>query len=266
MTFGTRRYCTWIGRAGYATCAAVYALVAVIALDAALRLDRKEPRGPVGALHRLAEHRHGRILLALLALGLCAQAVWRGLQALTDLERPHGRPATWWMRLGFALVGISYLPIIARAFGFVFEVHPAASETRSTVAAVLAYPAGRALVFGIGAGLLIWAVIELWKAVRGHFLDELDRAAFATPRRRTAVAVVGRIGTAGRALVFGAGGLMLVRSAWRARADTVGTGDILRHLFAAPLGQPLVAVAALGLLAYAALMALQATWRKSVSV
>ncbi len=262
MTSGTRRTCAWIGRAGYAACAAVYALVAVIALDAARRLDRREPRGPIGALHRLAEHRYGRVLLALFAVGLCAQAVWRGVQALSDVERPHGRPAAWWMRLGFALVGISYLPIIARTFAFLFDVHEHAGSTRSYVATALAHPAGRALVFGIGGGLFVWAVVELWKAWRGTFLDELDDGATATPRRRAIVSAVGRIGIGGRALVFGAGGIMLVRSAWRARADTVGTGDILRHLFA--FGQPVLVVAALGLLAYAARMTLEAAWRRSV--
>lgn len=266
VTSGTRRTCAWIGRAGYATCAAVYALVAVIALDAARRLDRREPRGPVGALHRLAEHPYGRVLLVLFAVGLCAQAVWRGVQALGDVEHPHGRVPKWWMRVGFALVGVAYVPIIARAFAIVFAVQRHAGATRSRVALVLAHPAGRALVFAIGGGLVVWAVIELWKAWRATFLDALDRDAVATPRRRAVVAAVGRIGTAGRALVFGAGGLMLARSAFRARADTVGTGDILRHLFAAPFGQPLVAAAALGLLAYAAFMTLQATWRKSVQL
>lgn len=49
-----------------------------------------------------------------------------------------------------------------------------------------------------------------------------------------------------------------------ARADTIGTGDVLRHLFAAPFGQPLVAAAAVGLFAYAAFMLLEAAWRRSV--
>ena len=57
---------------------------------------------------------------------------------------------------------------------------------------------------------------------------------------------------------------MLARSALRARADTIGTGDVLRHFFGVPFGQPVVAVAAVGLFAFAAHLATQAAWRRSV--
>jgi hypothetical protein len=55
-----------------------------------------------------------------------------------------------------------------------------------------------------------------------------------------------------------------VRSAWRARADTIGTGDVLRHLVAGPFGSEIVAAIALGLFAYAALMIFEAAWRRNV--
>jgi hypothetical protein len=267
VTLDARRWCAWIGRAGYAASAAVYALVAVIALDAARRYDPHEPRGVIGALHRLAGEPGGRLLLGLLAAGLLSQAIWRGVQALGDLERLQGRPAPWWMRLGFAAVGVFYAALFVRALTFVFHVrHGGAGQKRSLVAAALTHASGRALVFAIGGGLVVFAVVELVRAWRASFLANFDRRALASSRRRAAVALIGRLGLAGRAIVFGAGGLMLARSALRARADTIGTGDVLRHLFAAPFGQTLVTIAAVGMLAYAAFMALEAAWRQSVQL
>ena len=266
VTLDSRRWSGWIGRAGYATCAAFYALVGAIALDAARRFDPHEPRGAIGALHKVAERPHGRLLLALLALGLFAMAVWRGLQAGSNIERPHGRAPAWWMRFGFAAVGAFYAALFARAVAFIFRIRHGIGAKRSFVAAVLAHSAGRALVFGIGGGLIVFAVIELYKAWRATFLDDFDRQALATRRRLTAVTLVGRAALVGRAFVFGAGGFLLARSALRARADTIGTGDVLRHLFAAPFGQTLVTIAAVGMLAYAAFMALEAAWRQSVQL
>ncbi|MGZ3406929.1 MAG: DUF1206 domain-containing protein, partial [Polyangia bacterium] len=92
---------------------------------------------------------------------------------------------------------------------------------------------------------------------------DFDPSALDGARRR-AIAIIGRIGLAGRALVFGAAGALLVRSTWRARADTVGTGDVLRQLLTGPFGPPVVAVIAVGLFAYAALMVGEAVWRRNV--
>ena len=102
------------------------------------------------------------------------------------------------------------------------------------------------------------------RAWRASFLDAFDRSALAEPKRRAAVRWIGRAGLVGRALVFGSGGVMLARSALRARADTIGTGDVLRHLFGEPFGQLIVFVAAMGLFAFAAHLATQAAWRRSV--
>jgi len=264
VTEDSRRWASRIGRAGYAARAAVYCLVATIALDAARRYDPHEPRGVIGSLHKLAEQPGGRLLLAMLALGLAAQVVWRGMQALTDIERAPGGKPRWWTRVGWSFIGIFYGSLFIRAVGFVFRHRSAgAGYKRSLLGRLLAYAPGRALVFGIGAGLVVFAVVELVKAWRATFLADFDRDALG-PARRGLVVWLGRVGLVGRALVFGAGGVLLARSAWRARADTIGTGDVLRHLVAGPFGQPLVAAIAVGLFAYAALMIFEAAWRRNV--
>ncbi len=112
-------------------------------------------------------------------------------------------------------------------------------------------------------GLLIFAAVQGVKAWRASFMQDFDARALTAARRR-ALAVIGRIGLAGRGLMFGAAGVLLLRSAWRARADTIGAGDVLRHLMAGPYGQPLVAAIAVGLFAYAALMIGEAAWRRNV--
>jgi len=264
VTQGSRRWAARIGRAGYAARAAVYGLVATIALDAARRYDPREPRGVIGALRKLAERPGGRLLLAMLAAGLAAQVVWRGVQATTDIERTPGHAPRWWTRLGWSFIGLFYASLFVRAVGFVFH-RPSAGGAlkRSLVTRALDYAPGRALVFGIGAGLVVFAVVELWKAWRVTFMADFDERALG-PRRRRFVCWLGRAGLVGRAFVFAAGGVMLARSAWRARMEVLGTGGVLRELVAVPFGQTLVAAIAVGLFAYAALMIFEAAWRRNV--
>ena len=264
MTAGSSRWAGQIGRVGYAARAAVYCIIAAIALDAVRRYDPSEPRGIIGGLRKLAGQPGGRALLGLLAVGLAAQVVWRGVQVLTDIERPHGHAPRRTTRFGWTCVGVFYASLCVRAVGLLF--HPrgdGGGSKRSLIKHVLSHATGRALIFGIGVGLVVFAVVELWHAWRMSFLDDFDRHVLG-PARRRALIVVGRVGVVGRAFVFGAGGVLLVRSAWRARADTIGTGDVLRHLVAGPFGRPLVGALALGLFAYAALMIFEAAWRRNV--
>jgi hypothetical protein len=263
VTNDARRWAGRIGRAGYAARAAVYCLVAALALDAARRIDPAEPRGLVGALRELVARPGGRALIALLAVGLLAQALWRAVQAFSDVERPHGHPPRFTTRIGWSFIGVAYGALFVRAVRIVAEPHARGGDKRSLVARALGYQSGRVVAYGIAVGLLVFALVELVRGWRGSFLDDLDERALAGPRRRV-MAVIGRVGVLGRALVFAAGGLLLARSAFAARADTIGVGDVLRHLLAGPFGQPLVAALAIGLFAYAALMAGEAAWRRNV--
>jgi uncharacterized protein DUF1206 len=259
------RWAGFVGRTAYAARAAVYCLVAAIALDAARRFDPKEPRGVVGALHKLADRPGGRLLLGLLVVGLAAQVAWRGLQAFTDVERPHGRPPRWTTRIGWTFIGAFYAGILWNALRFLVRAHSTGggAHKRSLVARGLTFAEGRAVAYGVAAGLVIFAGYELWKVWRAPFMDDFDPRKLDRWRTRV-LRFLGRVGLFGRGLMFGAAGVLLARSAWHSRPEMIGTGDVLRHLMAGPLGQPLVAVIAIGLFAYAALMVGEAAWRRSV--
>lgn len=253
-----------MGRVGYAARAAVYCLIAAIALDAARRFDPDEPRGIIGALHELADRPGGRLLLGLLAVMLAAQVAWRALQTFTHLEHPHGREPRWTTRIGWAFVGLFYASLCWRAVAFLLRLHSdGGAHRRSLVARAFAHPGGRLVAYGTAVGLLVFAAYEWWKVWRASFMQDFDAPLLDATRTR-ALRILGRVGLFCRGLMFGAAGVLLARSAWRARADTIGTGDVLRQLMAGPLGQPLVAVIALGLFAYAVLMLGEAAWRRNV--
>lgn len=217
-----------------------------------------------GGLHELAARPGGRLLLALLAVGLAAQVVWRAVQALTDIERPRGRAPRWTSRFGWSCIGAFYASLFVHAVGLMIH-HPGASHAhkRSLLDRALTHSAGRAILFAVAIGLGVFAVVELYKVWRATFLDDFDRRTL-TPARRRGLALVGRVGLVGRALLFGAAAALLMRSAWRARADTITTGDVLRHLVAGRFGAPLVGAIAVALFAYAALMIFEAAWRYNV--
>ena len=252
-----------LGRVGYAARATIYVLIACFALEAAVRWDPHETRGLGGAWRTLVGEPGGRWLLGTLALGLLAHAAWRAVQALTDVDGVGRGLRGVAIRTGDGLVGAFYLGLFAYALVLLVTGGHAGGDgaKRSAMSDVLTHPFGRVVAAGVGVGLLVFGIVELFAAWRGSFLRDLDRRHLG-PGGDLALSVVGRVGVAVRGLLFGVAGALLFRSAVRARADTVSSGDVLRRVAESAFGIPTVALLALGLLAYAALMLAEACWRR----
>jgi hypothetical protein len=74
-----------LARFGYAAKGVVYAVIGILALQLALG-QGGEATGPEGALSTIGQQPFGRALLAIMAAGLLAYALWRLVQAAVDPE------------------------------------------------------------------------------------------------------------------------------------------------------------------------------------
>src|SRR4028118_1471446 len=79
---------SWIeplGRFGYAAKGVVYALIGVLAAQAALGRGG-ETTDSQGALQRIVQAPFGKLLLGIVTVGLVGYAIWRLVQAFEDTE------------------------------------------------------------------------------------------------------------------------------------------------------------------------------------
>jgi hypothetical protein len=72
----TRMWIGWIGLVGYLARAVVFGLVGVFLLKAAVEFDPKAAVGLDGALAKLLDQPYGSVLLAVVAVGLIAFAIY----------------------------------------------------------------------------------------------------------------------------------------------------------------------------------------------
>src|SRR5438874_4194614 len=72
-----------LARSGLVAKGASYAIVGVLALKLALG-DGGKATSRQGALQAIAHHAYGTVLIALLAAGLAAYAIWRFVQAVAE--------------------------------------------------------------------------------------------------------------------------------------------------------------------------------------
>ncbi|HEY6746499.1 MAG TPA: DUF1206 domain-containing protein [Mycobacteriales bacterium] len=210
-----------------------------------------------GALQVVAGSGLGRLALVGAAAGFLAFAAVRAAGAIGD-RRPSGlRRLTTLGQAAF------YLVMAAGTAAFLFGNRQTGSEQQQEdrTAAVLAAPAGRWLVAGIGLAVLVVCGWQVRLAFSGGFADSLRTEALER-RARRAVRWLGGMAIAGRALAVAPVGVFLVLAAVRADPrQSKGLDAYLAELTRPPLGRGIVWCVAAGFLAFAAYTVVEARYR-----
>jgi hypothetical protein len=254
----------WLTRAarlGYAARGVVFVTLALIALQAAL--GRRETEGQAGALRTLGEQPAGQFLLGVIAVGLFGYAAWRLIAAARGAEGEGSGAKGVGLRLAHAASGLIYGSLGVQAVRLLQGGAQGNDEARAEdwTARLMALPWGRALVAGVGIGVVVYAGQQLWKAARGNVTKRLDLHELS-PSARQNVERLGRAGTAARGVVFLITGGFLLLAALRANpAEATGLSGALTTLQTAPWGRWLLGLVALGLLAFGLFQIVQARYR-----
>lgn len=255
-----------LGRAGYAALGVVYALVGVLAVRAAAGAGGATT-DTHGALGQIIAAPFGRVLLALVALGLVGYALWRFVQATLDTEGKGTGPGGLAGRVGFVVTGVVYLGLAASAARLVANRGGGGNgdaTAQDWTARFMAAPFGRWLVGFAGVVVVGLGLFQFYRAYRADFRDVLRRDALGGTVERVVV-TLGRAGYAARGVAFVVIGVLLVVAARQDRPqDARGLGGALATLAAQPFGPWLLGVVAAGLFAYGLFLLALARYRRIV--
>lgn len=254
-----------LARFGYAARGAVYALIGLLAIQAAFggRGAVEQQATPEGALQRIAEQ--SRLLLVLVAIGLAGYALWRFVQAGLDPEN-KGSDARGLVKRGAMLAsGIVYSSLAVLAARMVSGSGAASpGGSQGTAAGLMDKPFGRWLVVLAGIAVIVSGAHQIYEAYTRKFrrrlkLEEMD------PDEQRLATRTGEVGLASRGIVFLLSGWFLIQAGLRHDPNEArGLGGALETLARQPYGPWLLGIVALGLIAYGAYSFLQARYRKIV--
>jgi len=240
-----------LGRAGYAAKGIVYVVMGALAAKAALGAGGKttDTRGAIGVI---GDGPMGTIALVAIGVGLLGYMLWRLIAAATDAEGEGDEPTKLVVRAAQAGRGIAYgvLGVQAlRALGGE-DVGSQGAAARHWTARLLEMPFGRALVVGVGLGVLGYAAYQLYRAFSDKARKHLDLAQ-AGPAQATWIVRLGRFGIAARGVVFAMIGVFLVRAGMhRDSGEAGGIAQSLQALGNASYGRLVLGAVAFGLIAY----------------
>jgi hypothetical protein len=249
-----RPYVQWFARAGYAARGIVFVILAYFTAIAAIDV-RRQPVGGTDALRYLLAVPLGNALVAVLTAGLLCFALWREAQFILDLDRigsdamglarrvAYGGAGVFYA--GFALVSLSMLvgPDLATSEG---EVH-------DWSAWLLHQPFGR------------WARSasrsSLRRCASGSPAPARSSAGALSSNRRRGGARLRRLSE--RAAVFLLIGVFIIFAAFRSNPrEAAGLAGALMAIKDQAYGGVLLAVTALGLLAFGAHGLAEALYRR----
>jgi len=203
-----------------------------------------------GALQEISAQPGGLVLVWIVAIGLIGYSLWRlASAALGPVADPVATDAKQRVKALAEGIGYGAVAIIAVKVATGSGSSSSGGGQKQT-ATVLSWPGGQLLVGLVGLliiGVGLFFVYDGWTA---DFTKELKLGGMS-PTARKAVIALGRFGRIAQGVVFGIIGLLVMVAAVQYDPDKAkGLDGALKTLAAQPYGKWLLAIVALGFLAY----------------
>jgi hypothetical protein len=234
-------------RFGLASRGVVYLLLGLLAFLVAFgkkgtELDQK------GVLQEVAEQPFGAFVVAVLAVGFLCYALWRYSEAVFGPASGEDNKTN---RARSAARGVLYSALAFSAVTIVLGARESQSEKqRGFTARVMEHSGGRWLVGIFGLAVLIAGLAMAWNGLRAKFMKHIATDD-ASPARLRATRRVGRVGVTARGLVFAlAGAFVVVAAVQYDPSEAGGINGALKDLRATSYGPYVLALIALGLIAF----------------
>ena len=251
-----------LARLGYAAKGVLYLFVGVLATMYAAG-EGGALIGKHGAFREVLEKPFGEFLLWVIAIGLVGFAIWRFVQAAVDPDSNSHDAKRILKRVGYAGSGVIHAALAVAAFQLVTGNGGGGDHEKTYVAKLLAMPGGT--VLGVIAAFVVFGVAgyQIYKGYTAHFMKELSMGPMSTGEMVWAKRT-GRFGLMAHGVVLAVIGWFLLQAAASGRAGQAKDGaSALREIGTGQGGSTwLLAVVAIGLIAYAAHMFFMARYRR----
>lgn len=257
---------TVLAHAGYAAKGIVYLIIGALALAAALNLGGSLV-DQSGATQAIYHQPFGAFLLILAAIGWFGYALWCLIEASLDTEHYGTDAKGVVVRVGYAVIAVIYAALayfaLQLASGKSTGGNNSNTQAQDWTARLLAAPGGVFLVIVVGLFMLAIACVLSYRAYKADFRRQLELGQLPAQARK-GVIWTGRLGYAALGVVFTVMGIFfIVAAAQHNPSQAKGLSAALGALLARPLGHPLLALVALGLLAYGVYSLAEARFRRT---
>jgi hypothetical protein len=240
-----------LARLGYASKAAIYAIVGCLAGAAAMNWGGRVT-DQRGALRLVLSQPYGHAILVVLAVGLFGYAGWRVLDAIFDPDRHGTSPLGLVTRIGRVLRAAIYGMLGLEAVRLARGLRGGGREDAQVwTARVMAFPLGDEVIAIAGVIVVAYGVAQIVGAARKRIDRSIDVTRLPSSLRDPLIDI-GRFGVAARAVIIIVVGFFLIRAAVKHDpSEAVGLRGSILELAGSFEGRWVLASISFGLIAYA---------------
>ncbi|WP_162426458.1 DUF1206 domain-containing protein [Pontibacter pudoricolor] len=254
-----------MARFGLTAKGVVYCLVGILAFMAAFEIGGKSEQGSdkSGVFQFILEQSYGRILLAIIALGLLCYTIWRFIQAFKDTENKGDNAKGIGVRIRYAFSGVVYGALAYYAAQLVLGNGGGSNgDSRQSLAReLLQQPFGQWLVGIVAVGTAIAGFHQIYLAIS----DKYKKKVQGTGLKHEAEAMMiraGKIGYIARGIVWLIIAYLFLKAAMNSNPkEAGGSGSAFQFLENSSYGSYLLGAVAIGLIFYGVFMFMRARYQ-----
>ena len=236
-----------LGKVGVASIGVVHLLLAWLALQVAFSGGSGQSNDNTGALRELAGNGPGKVLLALMAIGFAAYAVWQAVEAAIGFTHEQDEKKRIVKRVAAGAKAVIGASLMLQSVKLLLGSGQQSSSDKQQdwTAQLLQAPGGKVLVVLIGLALVGLAGYLVYDGYQAKFLEKISGGVSRTMKR------FGQSGYIARGVVFGVLGILVVIAGITSDSKkAAGLDAALKTLRDQPFGKWLLALVALGLAGY----------------
>jgi hypothetical protein len=246
-------------RLGYAVRGFIYITMGMLALNVVIGKGGA-PVDPQGAITAIGRQPGGTVFLWVVFVGLVSYSLWGVIRAVFDPLRKGNDLKGLISRIGFLFSAASYAFLSMFTYGLVSGSNQSGANSQQSMASILPTAWGRWLIGLVGLVIILDGLYQISMGLKASF-DKQYKTYAMTPEEVRAATQLGRFGTAARGVVFSLVGALLFVAAYQANPNQpMGIDAALTSLLHQPFGGLLLALVALGLVAFGLYSMMSAVW------
>jgi hypothetical protein len=248
-------------RLGFAVRGLIYIVIGLLALQLVLGKGGKLA-SPQQAIAEIGKNPAGMILLWVVLLGLISYSLWGLVRAFLDpLQKGHDLKGII-ARFGFLISALGYAILIMPTYGYITGNSQSASgsQNQNFISSIMTMPSGRWIVGIVGLATIIGGFYQIYQGLKAKFDRQFQVISLKPDQAKIAISLA-RYGTAARGIVFALVGGLICLAAYQANpSQPTGMDAALATLLKLPFGIWLLAIIAIGLIAFGAYSMMSALW------
>ena len=256
--FSDSRTMRSVARMGLTARGVVYVLMGVLVMLVAqgspARVDQKS------ALSQLLKQPFGLLLVGLMATGFAAYALWRLSEAAFGVVGEGHRLGP---RVQSLVRGLVYASLAVTATSLLMGSHQSQSAQQQGYArTALAMTGGRWIVALVGLGIAITGALMIDQGATAKFMRYFPGGS-TSARVRTAIRIIGRVGTMARGFIFVIAGALVLLAGWVYKpAKASGVDAAVNTIQSWPMGNLILTCTAVGLVLFGVYGLCEARYRR----